>query len=242
VATTPAADARCAQTDAWVCDVPAELIALCNEKETDKLPCADKVWPKSLYDRILTLKNVELEACKATTLFVATQEHELLLRDQPSPGANIIGDGAKGSSVTCVGIVKGADWTKVKTPGGQEGFMSSTFLSATKTSGGSGGGGNTQACKDPDGDGFCVCWRWKYEPGEREVDIRWGNSAKSCAELSNKPFYPGWGIKDDKRVTVGCRENPDPGMLKEKDCLCQIRLKETTSERRKTCPAGWNPE
>lgn len=243
------ADARCSQLDLWVCNVSSDLVTLCNEKETDKAPCNDRAWSKSLYDRILKLQqggNVELAACSAPTLYVNTQADELLLREQPSKESSIIGDGPRGSSVTCVGVVKGSEWTKVKIPSGQEGFMFSSFLSQTRPSGGSaasgGGGGGSTACKDPDGDGHCICWKYDYPKGEIDVDIRWGNPAKSCEDLNGKPWYPSWGVADATTSTVGCRPNPDPGILKEKDCKCFKRVKLVKAVRGTKCESGWRSE
>lgn len=244
-AAAPAVDPRCSQVG-WVCTgLTAELVALCNEKETDKVPCNDKAWTQTLYDRMVGLQSgqVELENCTATTLYVNTQQDELLLRDKPDLAGTVIGDGPRGTSVTCVGVAKGTEWTKVKLPSGQEGFMNSKYLSATKPAGsGTAGGGAGGPCKDPDGDGFCVCWRFKYE-GQRPVDIRGFDTTTKCTDLNNRPFYPMPGLADSKRTTVGCVENPGfNAILRDNDCLCTIRLRETQSVAAKTCPQGWRSE
>lgn len=250
-----AADARCNQPDLWQCNIPSDLVALCNEKETDKAPCNDKAWSKVLFDRIQKLKSgdVQLDPCVAATLYVNTQIDELLLREKPegttsNPTANVIGDTPRGSSVTCIGIVKGTEWTKVKTLVGTEGFMASKYLSDKRpgaAGGGSGGGtaGGTgssatggQACKDPDKDGFCICYKWGYDHN-REVDRRWFSGIDSCAALNNKPYYERPWVPHDKKVTVGCRDNKDRNLLNSNDCICSIRWKESISHDGKVCPS-----
>lgn len=246
------ADARCSQLDLWVCNVSSDLVTLCNEKETDKAPCNDRAWSKSLYDRILKLQqggNVELAACSAPTLYVNTQADELLLREQASKESSIIGEGARGSSVTCVGVVKGSEWTKVKIPSGQEGFMFSAFLSQSRPAGGSaasggGGGGSSRTCRSTNSSGYCVCIKEEPEGGERPVDFE-GQPVK-CEQLNGKPYDDSWwwlsgGARAD-RLTVNCRTNPDPGMFKEKDCLCFVVAVTRKMVKGTQCEAGWRAE
>ncbi len=64
-----------------------------------------------------------------SALTVATEESNLNIRQQPSTDAAIVGKAAKGESVTLVEQTS-ADWWKVRTSGGEEGYAYARYLRA----------------------------------------------------------------------------------------------------------------